>query len=63
MDYVGRQGCHYLGLPQHVPLGVLRGNRKTRHHVYSSDYYSSFAITRTLIKERSPQAKNKAELN
>jgi hypothetical protein len=58
VDYVGRQGCHHLELPQQfVPLGVLQGNCKTRHHVYSSDYYSSFAITRTLIKARNPQAK------
>jgi hypothetical protein len=47
VDYVGRQGCHHLGLPQlSVGLGAIPGNRKTKHYPYSTDYYSSFAKTR-----------------
>jgi hypothetical protein len=54
-DYVGRQGYHHLGLPQLcVGLGAIPGNRKTKHHAYSIDYYSSVAKTRTLDANENP---------
>ena len=55
VDYVGRQGCHHLGLPQlTVGMGAILGNRKTKHHSYSIDYYSSFAKTRALDGSENP---------
>jgi hypothetical protein len=49
VDYVDRQGCHHVGLPQlYVGLSAIPSNRKTKHHVYSIDYYSSVAKTRAL---------------
>ena len=62
VDYVGRQGCHHLGLPQlSVGLGTIPGNRKTKHHAYSFDYYSSFAKTRELDASENPI--NELEIN
>ena len=62
VDYVGRQGCHHLGLPQlSVGLGAILGNRKTKHHAYSIDYYSSFAKTRALDASENPI--NELEIN
>ena len=62
VDYVGRQGCHHLGLPQlSVGLGVIPGNRKTKHLAYSIDYYSSFAKTRALDASENPI--NELEIN
>jgi len=55
VDYVDRQGCHHLGLPQlSVGLGAILGNRKTKHHAYSIDHYSSFAKTRALDASVNP---------
>jgi hypothetical protein len=55
VDYVGRQGCHHLGLPQlFVGIGTILGNCKTKHHAYSIDYYSSFAKTRPLDASENP---------
>ena len=55
VDYVGRQDCHHLGLPQRsVGLGTIPGNRKTKYHAYSIDYYSSFAKTRALDASEIP---------
>jgi hypothetical protein len=49
VDYVGRQSCHHLGLPQlYVGLSAILGNRKTKHNTYSIHYYSSVAKTRAL---------------
>jgi hypothetical protein len=49
VDYIGRQGCHHLVLPQlSVGVGAILANHKTKHHAYSIDYYSSFAKTRAL---------------
>ena len=62
VDYVGRQGYHHLGLPQRsVGLGTIPGNRKTKHHAYSIDYYSSFAKTRAL--DASKNLINELEIN
>jgi len=62
VDYVGRQGCHHLGLPQlSVGMGAIPGNRKTKHHAYSIDYYSSFAKTRALDASENPI--NELEIN
>ena len=55
VDYVGRQGCHHLRLPQlSVGLGATSSNRETKHHAYSLDYYSSFAKTRALDANGNP---------
>jgi hypothetical protein len=55
VDYVGRQGCHHLGLPQlYVGLSAIPGSRKTKHHTYSIDYYSSVAKTRALDARENP---------
>jgi hypothetical protein len=55
VDYVDRQGCHHLGLPQlYVVLSAIAGNHKTKHHAYSIDYYSSFAKTRALDASKNP---------
>ena len=55
VDYVGRQGCHHLGPPQlSVGVGTILGNRKTKHHAYSIDYYSCFAKTRALDERGNP---------
>jgi hypothetical protein len=55
VDYVGSQGCHHLGLPQLcVGLGAILGNRKTKQHTYSIDYYSSVAKTRALDASENP---------
>jgi hypothetical protein len=55
VDYVGYQGCHHLGLPQlYVGLSAIPGNRKTKHHAYSIDYYSSVAETRALDASKNP---------
>ena len=55
VDYVGHQGYHRLGLPQlSVGMGAIPGNRKTKHHAYSIDYYSSFAKTRALDASENP---------
>ena len=62
VEYVGRQGCHHLGLPQlSVGLGVVPDNRKTKHHAYSIDYYSSFAKSRALNASGNPI--NKLKVN
>ena len=62
VDYVGCQGCHHLGLPQlSVGLGTIPGNRKTKHHAYSFNYYSSFAKTRELDASENPI--NELEIN
>ena len=55
VNYVGRLGCHHLGLPQlSVGLGAILGNHKTKHHAYSIDHYSSFAKTRALDASENP---------
>jgi hypothetical protein len=55
VDYVGRQGCHHLRLPQlSIGLGAILGNRKTKHHAYYIDYYSIFAKTRALDASGNP---------
>jgi hypothetical protein len=55
VDYIGRQGCHHLGLPQlYVGLSAIPGNNKTKHHAYSIDYYSSIAKTRALDASENP---------
>ena len=62
VDYVGRQGYHPLGLPQlSIGLCAILGNRKTKHHAYSIDYYSSFAKSRALDASRNPI--NKLKVN
>ena len=62
VDYVGHQGCHHLVLPQRsVGLGTIPSNRKTKHHAYSIDYYSSFAKTRALDASKNPV--NEFEIN
>ena len=62
VDYISHQGYHHLGLPQLcVGLGVILGNRKTKHHAYSFDYYSSFAKTRALDASENPI--NELEIN
>ena len=62
VDYVGRQGYHHLGLPQlSVAMGAILGNRKTKHHAWSIDYYFSFAKTRALDASGNPI--NKLKVN
>ena len=62
VGYVSRQGCHHLGLSQlSVGLGAIPHNRKTKHHAYSIDYYSSFAKTRALDASENPI--NKLKVN
>ena len=62
VDYVGRQGCHHLGLPQlSVGLRAILGNGKTKYHAYSIDYYSSFAKSRALDASGNPI--NKLKVN
>ena len=62
VDYVGRQGCHHLGLPQvSVGQGAVPGNHRTKDLAYSIDYYSSFAKSRALDVSRNPI--NKLKVN
>jgi hypothetical protein len=42
-------------------MGVILGNRKTRHHAYSIDYYSNLIMTRAL--NASGNSINKLKIN